>query len=59
VDVYESVLAQLNALISESGMQRGDRLPPERKLVERLGVSRVSIRSHRCEARGAFPNLAG
>ncbi len=44
VDVYESVLAQLNALISESGMERGDRLPPERELVERLGVSRVSVR---------------
>lgn len=44
VDVYESVLAQLNALISESGMEPGDRLPPERELVERLGVSRVSVR---------------
>jgi GntR family transcriptional repressor for pyruvate dehydrogenase complex len=44
VDVYESVLAQLNALISGSGMAPGDRLPPERELVERLGVSRVSVR---------------
>lgn len=44
VDVYESVLAQLNALITESGMQPGDRLPPERELVERLDVSRVSVR---------------
>jgi DNA-binding FadR family transcriptional regulator len=33
VDVYESVLVQLNALISESGMEPGDRLPPERELV--------------------------
>jgi GntR family transcriptional regulator, transcriptional repressor for pyruvate dehydrogenase complex len=40
VDVYESVLAQLNALITESGMEPGDRLPPERE----LGVSRVSVR---------------
>jgi len=44
VDVYESVLAQLNALITGSGMEPGDRLPPERELVERLGVSRVSVR---------------
>lgn len=44
VDVYESVLAQLNALITESGMEPGDRLPPERELVERLEVSRVSVR---------------
>jgi GntR family transcriptional repressor for pyruvate dehydrogenase complex len=44
VDVYESVLAQLNALITESGMVPGERLPPERELVERLGVSRVSVR---------------
>jgi len=44
VDVYESVLAQLNGLITESGMESGDRLPPERELVEKLGVSRVSVR---------------
>ena len=44
VDVYGSVLAQLNALISESGMKPGDRLPSERELVERLRVSRVLVR---------------
>jgi DNA-binding FadR family transcriptional regulator len=37
VDVYESVLAQLNALIPRAGWSRGDRLPPERELVEKLG----------------------
>lgn len=44
VDVYESVLEQLNSLIRESGMEPGDKLPPERELVERLQVSRVVIR---------------
>src|SRR5215218_1808760 len=44
VDIYESVLAQLNALITEGEMKPGDRLPPERELVEKLGVSRVSVR---------------
>ncbi len=44
VDIYQSVLAQLNALITESGMKPGDRLPPERELVEKFGVSRVSVR---------------
>src|SRR5215203_3354694 len=44
VDVYRSVLAQLKALISESGMKPGDRLPSERELVERFKVSRVLVR---------------
>src|SRR5215203_5821581 len=44
VEVYRSVLAQLKALISESGMKPGDRLPSERELVERFKVSRVLVR---------------
>lgn len=44
VDVYDLVLDQLNMLIRESGMQPGDKLPPERELVERLRVSRVVVR---------------
>ncbi|MGH9118796.1 MAG: FadR/GntR family transcriptional regulator [Acidimicrobiales bacterium] len=42
VDVYESVLRQLDAYVRS--LAPGDRLPPERELVERLGVSRVSVR---------------
>jgi Bacterial regulatory proteins, gntR family len=44
VDVYESVLAQLNALIAESGMEPGDRLPPERELVRSPRLSLVGSR---------------
>lgn len=42
VDVYQAVLGQLDALIGE--LPAGSRLPPERELVERLKVSRVSVR---------------
>lgn len=42
VDVYQAVLGQLEAMIQE--LPTGSRLPPERELVERLKVSRVSVR---------------
>lgn len=42
VDVYESVLDQLDGLVRS--LKPGDRLPPERELVARLNVSRVSVR---------------
>lgn len=44
VDVYRSVLAQLERLVTRGNLQRGDRLPSERELAQRLNVSRVSIR---------------
>lgn len=42
VDIYASVLDQLGRLVAS--LRPGDRLPAERELVERLGVSRVSVR---------------
>jgi GntR family transcriptional regulator, transcriptional repressor for pyruvate dehydrogenase complex len=42
VDIYQSVLDQLDQLVRS--LQPGDRLPAERELVQRLGVSRVSVR---------------
>jgi GntR family transcriptional repressor for pyruvate dehydrogenase complex len=42
VDIFESVLEQLSRLVES--MEPGERLPPERELVSRLQVSRVSVR---------------
>jgi DNA-binding FadR family transcriptional regulator len=42
--VYEEVVSQIRELISSGSLQPGDRLPPERELAEKLGVSRESIR---------------
>lgn len=38
-------LARLRDLISERGLVAGDRLPPERALIEGLGVTRTSLRN--------------
>jgi GntR family transcriptional repressor for pyruvate dehydrogenase complex len=42
--LYEQVLAQLRAHVEKEGLRAGDRLPSERELAERLGVSRNSIK---------------
>ncbi|XVQ10466.1 FadR/GntR family transcriptional regulator [Spirillospora sp. CA-255316] len=42
--LYEQVVAQLREYAATAGLKRGDRLPSERELAERLGVSRASIK---------------
>ncbi|WP_113703305.1 FadR/GntR family transcriptional regulator [Nonomuraea lactucae] len=41
---FEDVLAQIEHRIAADGLTAGDRLPPERRLAEQLGVSRASVR---------------
>src|ERR671916_343422 len=41
--LYEQVVSQIQAWIAENGLEVGDRLPPERELASRLGVSRATI----------------
>lgn len=42
--VYEEVADRIRHLIVEGRLKAGDRLPPERELAERFGVSRTSVR---------------
>jgi len=42
--VYEEVAAQLERLILDGALKPGDKLPPERELAERFGVSRSAVR---------------
>lgn len=42
--LYERLVDSLRAYIIEAGLAAGDRLPSERELAERLGVSRASVR---------------
>lgn len=41
--LYEQVADQISTWISENGLRPGDRLPPERELAQRLGVSRATL----------------
>ena len=41
--LYEQVAAQITEWIARQGLQPGDRLPPERELATRLGVSRATL----------------
>lgn len=42
--LYEQVLDRLRAYAVEHELRAGDRLPPERELAQRLGVSRASVK---------------
>jgi GntR family transcriptional repressor for pyruvate dehydrogenase complex len=41
--LYEQVADQISTWIKENGLLAGDRLPPERELAQRLGVSRATL----------------
>jgi GntR family transcriptional regulator, transcriptional repressor for pyruvate dehydrogenase complex len=41
--LYEQVAEQITAWIEHNGLHAGDRLPPERELAQRLGVSRATL----------------
>src|SRR6185312_5202807 len=42
--MYERLVEHLRAYVVEAKLAAGDRLPSERELSERLGVSRASVR---------------
>jgi len=42
--VYEEVAAQLERLMLDGAFRPGDKLPPERELAEKFGVSRSTVR---------------
>lgn len=42
--VYEQVIIQIKDMIAKGILRKGDKLPSERELVDKLGVSRTSIR---------------
>jgi GntR family transcriptional repressor for pyruvate dehydrogenase complex len=41
--LYEQVAEQITTWIADNGLRPGDRLPPERELATRLGVSRATL----------------
>ena len=42
--LHEDIVEQIRDLVRDGSLKHGDRLPPEREMSERLGVSRTSLR---------------
>ena len=42
--LYKDIISQIRQLIQDGTLKPGDQLLPERKLAEKLGVSRTAIR---------------
>ena len=42
--LYEQVIDRLREYVAEERLRAGDRLPAERELAQRLGVSRASVK---------------
>lgn len=59
--LYEEVVNDLYALIDKSQMKPGEKLPPERELTEKLGISRNVLREafHVLESRGIINSYQG
>ncbi|HXV97259.1 MAG TPA: GntR family transcriptional regulator, partial [Anaerolineae bacterium] len=42
--LYEQITEQIQKLVMDGSLRPGDKLPPERELAERFGVSRTAVR---------------
>ena len=61
VRLYESAIEQIMDLVKRSELKPGDKLPPERKLAEKLSISRGSLREafRVLESKGLIKSKAG
>jgi GntR family transcriptional regulator len=59
--LQQSTDQQILAMITEQGLKKGDRLPSHEEFVERLGVSRATLRESlaRLEQRGVIKKIHG
>lgn len=61
VRLYESAIEQIMDLVKRSELKPGDKLPPERKLAEKLSIGRGSLREafRVLESKGLIKSKAG